>query len=120
MKNCTKCLVEKEDSDFYEKRPDRKQSLCKNCFNEYCVQRWVQRKKDAVAYKGGKCQECGYCKNYGALDFHHRDSETKDFDWTKLRLRSLKSIKTELDKCNLLCKNCHTAFHNPQLDISPS
>jgi len=117
MKNCSKCLVEKEDSYFYEKRADRKNSLCKNCFNEYCVQRWIQRKKDAVNYKGGKCQICGYCKNYGTLEFHHRDPKTKDFDWTKMRLRSWKRIIEELDKCDLLCSNCHGEKHNPELDL---
>lgn len=33
----------------------------------------------AVAYKGGKCQCCGYNKYIGALKFHHVDPAQKDF-----------------------------------------
>jgi len=118
MKKCTRCQLEKKDSEFYEKRPDRKQSLCKPCFNDYCVERWIQRKKDAVAYKGGKCKICGYNKNYAALEFHHRDSSTKDFEWVKLRLYKWDRVLEELDKCDLLCSNCHVEFHHPQQSIS--
>lgn len=39
--------------------------------------KWL--KKWAVEYKGGKCENCGYDKFIGALDFHHIDSSDKDF-----------------------------------------
>lgn len=75
------------------------------------VQRWIKRKKLAVEYLGGKCISCGYNKYYGALEFHHRDPAEKDYSWVKLRLRSWDSITTELDKCDLLCANCHREYH---------
>lgn len=115
MKICAKCLLKKEESSFYRKNAKRKQSYCKECFNAYCVSRWIQRKKDAVHYKGGKCKDCGYCKNYGSLEFHHLDPKTKDFEWVKLRLKGWKRITEELDKCDLLCRNCHGERHNPDL-----
>lgn len=77
------------------------------------MQRWTRRKLQAIAYKGGKCIDCGYASNHTALSFHHLDPSTKEYDWTKLRLRSWKSIITELDKCVLLCNNCHSERHNP-------
>lgn len=75
--------------------------------------RWIRRKKEAVIYKGGKCQICGYNRSIAALQFHHRDPTTKLFNWTKLRLRTREDIYTELDKCDLLCDNCHSEITYP-------
>ena len=65
-------------------------------------------KARSIAYKGGKCQLCGYSRCNNALEFHHLDRNTKDFGlshrgWT----RSLDTIKRELEKCVLVCANCH-------------
>jgi len=114
MIKCTQCLIEKEPTEFYEKRKGRKQSFCKKCFSKYCIQRWINRKIEAIKYKGGCCIKCGYNKNYAVLQFHHRDSSTKDFEWIKLRLRKWSTVLKELDKCDLLCSNCHTEIHNPE------
>lgn len=112
MKQCKSCGVEKHETDFYS-RKGRKQgySLCKPCFNRYLVERWKNRKKEAIEYKGGKCQECGYERYYGALEFHHRDPSIKDMDWNKMRLRKWSLVIEELDKCDLLCSNCHREKH---------
>lgn len=61
---------------------------------------------------------CGYAKNYAALDFHHAEPKSKEYDWNKLRLRSWHSIETELDKCILLCSNCHHEHHSPNLMVA--
>jgi len=112
MRKCQKCQVEKNEEEFYA--TTRKNSYCKVCFNEYCINRWKQRKIDAVNYKGGKCVICGYKKNHSALDFHHRNPKEKDVDWSQLRLRSWKKIIEELNKSDLVCRNCHAEIHNPQ------
>jgi hypothetical protein len=66
----------------------------------------------AVELKGGKCQICGYCKYVGALDFHHLDENKKDFDLSTRGLtRSWEKIKEEIDKCILVCSNCHREIH---------
>lgn len=112
MKTCVKCLETKDLSQFY-KQSDRVSgtSYCKSCKNSYDMARWTQRKVDAVEYKGGKCQLCGYNKYYGALEFHHNNPLEKDHEWTKLRLQSWDKIVAELDKCTLLCANCHRETH---------
>ncbi len=75
---------------------------------------WRQRTKLlAVHYKGGKCSRCGYDKCVRALSFHHRDPGGKDFSiggvsWAWGRIRN------ELDKCDLLCTNCHSEIHHEQ------
>ncbi len=71
-----------------------------------------QIRQMSLDYKGGKCQICGYDKCIRALDFHHRDPEKKDFGLSaKGYTRSWDSVKTELDKCILLCSNCHREVH---------
>lgn len=79
--------------------------------NEYMKRWYIKRKLDAIEYKGGKCKECGYNKCYGALHFHHRNPGEKEFGWAQLKCRSWQSIKKELDKCDLLCANCHSEKH---------
>jgi len=61
----------------------------------------------AIEYKGGKCQICGYKKFQGALDLHHMNG-VKEFGIAdKGYTRSWKKVKAELDKCILVCANCH-------------
>ena len=64
-----------------------------------------------INYKGGKCQMCGYDKCDRALEFHHLNSTEKDFNISKILTRSVSSLKEEVDKCILLCSNCHAEEH---------
>lgn len=111
MQKCSKCSVILTEETAYKKTKLRLQSQCKSCFNDYCIQRWINRKKQAVEYKGGKCEICGYAKYYGALDFHHQDPLEKEADWGKIRLWNWEKIKNELDKCICVCSNCHREIH---------
>lgn len=62
----------------------------------------------AIEYKGGKCQLCNYNRCVGALELHHINKTDKDFGiGDKGYTRSWQLVKTELDKCILLCANCH-------------
>lgn len=91
-------------------------SRTKEEYNEYMklyvANRFVKLKLEAIEYKGGKCQKCGYNKCYAAMDFHHRDPKEKDVSWSKLRKRSWERITKELDKCDLLCNRCHAETHH--------
>ena len=111
MKKCSTCQQLKPETEFYKKgKSGRSNSLCKECFNDYCQKRWVGRKKLAVEYLGGKCSRCGYNEHYAALQFHHDGH--KDLTWVKLRLLNWERVIQELDKCVLLCANCHVIFHS--------
>lgn len=69
-------------------------------------------KSMAVELKGGKCQICGYNKYVGALSFHHLDEKSKSFDLsTKGLTRSWEKTKEEVNKCILVCENCHREIH---------
>jgi len=111
MKKCSTCKKIRPLNEYYSRGNDKPQSNCKECHNRYCIDRWIERKKQAIAYKGGKCSACGYNKYYGALDFHHSNPHDKDMDWGELRKYSDNRIKEELDKCILLCSNCHREAH---------
>ena len=70
-------------------------------------------KVKAVEYKGGKCLVCGYNKSVRALQFHHLDPTQKDFGiGAKGYTRSIEKTKEEVDKCILVCANCHREIHN--------
>lgn len=73
-------------------------------------------KYESVQYKGGKCAICNYNKCIKALEFHHLDPTQKDFSISSIS-KSFESIKKELDKCILLCANCHREVHAGILDI---
>lgn len=64
-------------------------------------------------HKGGKCAICGYNKCQRALSFHHRNAKEKGFGISAKGLtRSWQKIKVEIDKCVLLCANCHMEVHD--------
>ena len=103
-----KCLKHGE----VEHRKEGGHYRCKKCAVEAVQKRREKLKILAVEYKGGKCEICGYNKYIGALEFHHTNSLEKDFGIAaKGYTRSWKKVKEELDKCILLCSNCHKELH---------
>lgn len=110
---CTKCHKEKTVTDFYLKNIGSKYShtICKSCSKTQTLNWQHELKNKAIQYKGGKCIKCGYNKCINAMDFHHLDSDEKSFGISAKKSRSLENIKSELDKCVLLCANCHREFH---------
>jgi len=104
MKLCPSCNTTKPTGDFYSKA-----SECKSCCIIRQTKRVIEKKRRAVAYKGGSCHDCGYNQHIAALQFHHLVN--KDADWQTIRQWSWVRIKSELDKCLLLCANCHLVRH---------
>ena len=79
---------------------------CNSCRSNRAVDR-VELKRRMVEYKGGGCCLCGYDRCLQALDFHHLDPRTKKFSIAGSHTRSWESLRQELDKCMLVCSNCH-------------
>jgi len=97
-------LVRKKDKRTYADR------------REYLIEAVRRRRKDlrvkAVAHKGGQCEICGYNNCPEALEFHHLDSRHKDFGISqKGYTRSWEKVKAEIEKCVLICANCHRELH---------
>ena len=100
-------MAQKKDKRKYA---DRKEYLIK----AVCKRRKELRLK-AIAYKGGRCQICGYDRCIEALEFHHLNGSKKEFGISyKGITRSWEKIKNELDKCILVCANCHREIHAKQ------
>lgn len=77
-----------------------------------------QRIKDrAIEYKGGKCLICSYNKSKRSLSFHHVDPEKKIHGIIGTS-KAWSLIKKELDKCVLVCSNCHAEIHDGLIDLS--
>jgi len=70
----------------------------------------VRTKQKLIDYKGGRCMRCGYNKCVAALHFHHRNPNEKDFG-ISAKTKSFDVMKLEVDKCDLLCSNCHAEEH---------
>lgn len=73
-------------------------------------------KLKAIEYKGGKCCICGYDKCARSLTFHHLDPTKKDFGISG-STKSFEKLKPELDKCILVCANCHGEIHEGLIDL---
>ena len=103
-KICPKCNTEKDIRNFYKRKGILFGSVyCRECTNSSTVERMNLFKSKCVDYKGGCCQNCGY----------NRDPTSKDFTIAHMRSYSFDDIvKFELDKCVLLCSNCHREVEN--------
>ncbi len=87
--------------------------------NGKAVVDWRRRTKiKAVAYKGGACLICGYNRCVRSLAFHHLDPAKKDFSIAGKCL-AWDTIRAEIDKCVLLCGNCHDEVHDGITDLEP-
>jgi hypothetical protein len=117
VKTCPKCNQEKHFTKFYNKpnKCGKLHSYCKACNHANVLVRQRAFKQKCIDYKGGKCESCGYNSCAGALEFHHKDPTQKDFHISSVRLTSWKkneqTITKELNKCTMVCANCHREIH---------
>ena len=58
-----------------------------------------------------QCELCGYNEFKGALDFHHKNPEDKSFAIAKFDKYSYERIEAEIEKCMVVCSNCHRELH---------
>ncbi len=129
---CCKCSQDKPEEDFSWKNKaiGKRQNTCKVCHSDYVrshynankdvyVQRATAsgrqyRKRNAEYVKNIKetasCVECGE-SHPAVLDFHHVDAVEKDFEISRIGSNSLDSLIAELEKCIILCSNCHRKLH---------
>lgn len=71
-----------------------------------------KRKDWIIKQMGSKCVKCGLeynISNYPIFECHHTDPTQKDF--ADFANKSNKIIREEIDKCVLLCSNCHKMEH---------
>ena len=90
------------------KRPRWK---CLECSSDTSYLYKKRKKIKSIEYKGGCCIQCGFNQCISALHFHHINPETKSFDINQGITKKWDLLKDELDKCILLCMNCHFMEH---------
>lgn len=114
VKICKICKVEKEIIDFFKKDNNRYHTYCKKCSTIYHKKRLSDIKIKMILYKGGKCENCKLSlenSHYSVFDFHHIDPNQKDPKFTGIKSRKWEKIENEINKCKLLCSNCHRMEH---------
>lgn len=128
-KKCGKCGADlPATNDYFSNyRNGQLQSYCKTCQSEYRkayyqensekqIGQAIQYKKSFIEWFNSlKATLC--CKNCGEprfwiLDFHHRDPAEKDTEVSALlKMGNKKKILSEIEKCDVLCANCHRDLH---------
>ena len=125
MKKCIKCKELKSLDSFhnYSRADDGKQTHCKACAymyqkKTYAVRNERQRDKrkenweKVFEYFGGrKCSMCGIESEYPIFDLHHTNPDEKDFNPSRLAHYRWENMLKEVEKCALLCSNCHRIVH---------
>jgi len=119
-KTCRTCNQVKAVSEFSVLTKLKKSGIkyncdCKECRSIFRKEKSRSLKAEAIAYKGGKCNDCLAVVHQAAFEFHHTDPSTKANKEPAHFLRDISSLnekaKQELDKCVLLCANCHRIRH---------
>ena len=107
-KRCSKNIKPNKNNKIHNK------NYCQGCLVSV---RRNKLKNKAIEYKGGKCQTCGYNKCNRSLTFHHLDPSKKTFEVNSNNMFALSwdKVKIELDKCILLCANCHGELHDKEI-----
>lgn len=129
MKICYICKLEKSLDSFNKNssRKDGLQARCRECdrkiainkypiYKEKHIARGIKRKKEIALFvreiksKLG-CSKCEDKRHY-VLDFHHKDDNKKNTISRMVAMGlSNKTIQEEIDKCVILCSNCHRELH---------
>jgi len=103
---CRTCGIEGEEN-FYKTAKYQ----CKKCWNQRTYKTGIDKINKLKSELGGCCARCGYDKYLGALEFHHLDPTVKEFALGHKRGLSEEALRKEINKCILLCANCHREEH---------
>ena len=115
-KICTKCGRELPLDAFpwRDKKKGTRRADCKECHSEYMKQQYAQKKSIIEEQKAQqKCAKCGESRGY-VLDYHHLNPEEKETTIARMTSNKykLEDIQKEVEKCIVLCANCHREFHH--------
>lgn len=112
-KICSKCGKDLPLTDYYSRGKGKLRAECKTCHKNYVKSKYNERKEAVNEIKGTEgCVKCGEKRSY-ALDFHHKDPSKKDANISRITSNNnkMESIYSEIEKCVVLCSNCHREFH---------
>lgn len=130
MKLCSTCKEWKALSEFNKNKTktDGYQYACKDCEKIYKKEYYLHTKekqaetRDSIKVRNKeflkelksklKCSVCGEDRPV-TLDFHHINPDEKELSVARAVFAgwSIKRIQKEIDKCTVLCSNCHRILH---------
>jgi len=117
-KKCGRCgkFLRGQQTKFCSRLCKNRKSGSSAASKEAQSKRSLERKLFLVNLLGGKCSKCGYHKNLTALCFHHKKNKKFSLDGRSLTSHSMGELLKEVNKCILLCGNCHAEHHNPKFN----
>lgn len=98
----------------YQRKGGSSRYRCLQCEADKKREKRRLLKQRCIDYLGGCCYNCGYDRCMSALEFHHVNPDEKDFAMCDQDGKSFEDLKPELDKCVLLCSNCHREVHSSE------
>jgi len=110
---------------YQKQQVKRKCVICSKEFigkkaQQYCSKahkeraKTIRRRKFILDYKDGKsCSICGWNKHPEILQFHHINETGKEECVSQLVCQLKEKIIKEIEKCILVCPNCHSWIHFP-------
>jgi hypothetical protein len=122
-KYCSRCKSTKDIKEF-----NKNSKYCRKCNSAYLKEHynnnknyykdkqkkyrtelrlWMNSYKDTLS-----CKECGE-DHPACIEFHHRDPTKKEINVSEVvnQLWSVGRILKEIEKCDILCSNCHRKLH---------
>lgn len=114
-KICSKCGKELPIDQFNwrDKSKGTRRADCKICHSSYMKQKYQEKKNIVQELKSQcKCAKCGEDRGY-VLEYHHINPEEKENTIARLTSNNytLDKVYDEIQKCIVLCSNCHREFH---------
>ncbi len=123
-KTCTKCRITKSITEFNFRNLTKniRLSYCRECGKELTKSHYARNKQQyleknlrsfhkrreyARKMKDCSCADCGMKYPYYVMDFDHGEDEVKEFGLNSLGRITLSVLKREINKCDVVCANCH-------------
>ena len=71
-------------------------------------------------FKNVPCANCDNRYPYYVMDFDHRDPAEKSFDLARGKYGRLDAVIAEIEKCDVVCANCHRIRTHKGLGADPT
>jgi hypothetical protein len=121
---CSKCKVIKpiEEFNFRNRSSGIRHRYCRECGKKFTqahykrnkyqyIERSIRAKEKRREYmrqtKSRPCTDCGIQYPFYVMDFDHREGEIKSFEMNHVNYVTMRAIKLEIEKCDVVCANCH-------------
>lgn len=101
----------RKNYDRFKEKVRKAQQKNRAAYLKKAILRSRENKQKAVEYLGNQCKRCEGKFPLEVYDFHHRNPIQKDFGIAYIKGRKFENMKEELNKCDLLCANCHRVRH---------